>query len=151
MKNSIKYILQTLLGFKNYLYVFSIFKIRTLKGDSKEGDFFHFLNLLKENDTVLDIGANIGIMSVHLSEKVKSGHVHAFEPIPQNFEVLERIVTKFNLSNITLHNYALGDEEKQIEMVLPVVSSVKMQGLSHVVHESIEEFNDGEIIRTTLN
>ena len=122
--------------------------MNTLKGDAKEGDFFHFLNLLAETDIVLDIGANIGIMSVHLSRKVPQGHVHAFEPIPQNFEILTRITEKFEIKNITLNNCALGDEEKQIEMVLPIVSSVKMQGLSHVVHDSIQEFNEGEIINT---
>jgi hypothetical protein len=35
-------------------------------------------------------------------------------------------------------------------MVMPVLSSVKMQGLSHVVHESISEFNDGIKFKTPL-
>ncbi len=48
MKNSLKYILQKLLGLKTYLYVFALVKIKTLRNDSKENDFFTFLSLLKD-------------------------------------------------------------------------------------------------------
>lgn len=147
MKNLIKYLLQTLLGFKNYLYVFSIFKIKTLKTDPKEKDFFYFLDLLSPTDTVLDIGANIGIMTFFLSKKLVKGQVHSFEPIPDNFSILQRIVKRYNCKNVKLHDYALGDKNTSVEMVLPVVNAVKMQGLSHVIHESIDTFNDGEVIK----
>ncbi|MEN9442625.1 MAG: hypothetical protein RLZ33_2702, partial [Bacteroidota bacterium] len=56
------------MGFRTYLYVFAIFKIKTLRSDSKEKDFFHFLSLLEDGKgAVLDVGANIGIMTVHLA------------------------------------------------------------------------------------
>ena len=35
-------------------------------------------------------------------------------------------------------------------MVMPVISSVRMQGLSHVVHESITENNEGERFKVPL-
>jgi ubiquinone/menaquinone biosynthesis C-methylase UbiE len=82
MKNTIQKYLQKILGFNNYLFIFSVFKILTLRFDRKENDFFYFLRLLPENAIVLDIGANIGIMSVHLCKNVKKGMVYAFEPIP---------------------------------------------------------------------
>ena len=69
VKNTIKYILQFLLGYSNYLYVFAIFKIKSIQKDNLEKDFFHFLSLLKDgNGDVIDIGANLGIMSFHLSK-----------------------------------------------------------------------------------
>ena len=40
MKNAIKYILQKVLGYQRYLFVFAKYKIRNLKSDKKEGDFF---------------------------------------------------------------------------------------------------------------
>lgn len=135
--------MQRVLGFKRYLFYFSLYKIKTLKSDKKEGDFLHFVGLLPKDATVLDIGANIGIMAVWLAQSCPKGQVHAFEPIPENFEALKRIVGHFKLSNVTLHDIALGDEPGAIKMVMPEVQNVKMQGLSHVVHESIPDFNEG--------
>ena len=144
MKNGIKYVLQKSLGFQNYLYVFALFKIRTLKNDRKEKDFFHFINLLRDKEgDVLDIGANIGIMSVHLAKKVPNSTIHAFEPIPDNASVLKKIIKRFKLKNVHVHEFALGDEEGKVQMVLPLNGKTKMQGLSHVKHESIEEWNEG--------
>lgn len=150
MKNAVKYILHKLLGFKNYLFVFSLFKIYTLSRDRKEKDFFHFLKMIPENTAVLDIGANIGIMTVHLAKSVKNSIVYAFEPMPNNINAFKRIVNYFKLKNVVLFEIALGNEEGQVEMVMPVISNVRMQGLSHVVHESIAENNDGEKVKVSL-
>ena len=144
MKKFVQSILQKLLGFRRYLVLFAWFKIKTLRRDKKEGDFFFFLDLLPENATALDIGANIGIMTVHLARKCPQGHIHAIEPIPENFRTLEAINRRFRLSNVSLHNFALGVEPGELEMVMPHVENVKMQGLSHAVHESITEFNEGQ-------
>ncbi len=143
MKNLVKYILQKLLGFHIYLYVFCRFKIRTLHNDNKEKDFLYFLSLIPPGGIVLDIGANIGIMTYYLSKKVKDGSVFAFEPMPDNIIVLGKIIKHYKLDNVTVCKYALGNEEGEVEMVMPVIGSVKMQGLSHVVHNTITENNEG--------
>jgi FkbM family methyltransferase len=148
MKSKVKLVLQKLLGFSNYLFVFSIFKILTLKWDRKENDFLFFLKLLPENAVVLDIGANIGIMSIHLSRRVPQGMVYAFEPIPDNYLTLQKVVHLFNAENIYVFRCALGDENKTVEMVMPVVNSVKNQGLSHVIHEELNDFNEGIMFST---
>lgn len=144
MKKRIQWFLQRLLGFRRYLFVFSLFKIRTLRWDRKEGDFLHFLSLLQDHDVVLDIGANIGIMTAKLAQRCRKGKVHAFEPITENFNALTRIVAHFRFDNVVLHPYALGEAPGEIQMVMPEVQNVKMQGLSHVVHDSIEDFNEGQ-------
>ncbi|MFH2143207.1 MAG: FkbM family methyltransferase [Bacteroidota bacterium] len=143
MKNLIKYILQKLLGINTYLYVFAKFIIRKLENDKKEKDFIFFLNLIPDNGIVLDIGANLGIMTVHLSKKLKNSTIFAFEPMPQNLITLNRIINHYKLNNVNVIDCALGDKSGEIEMVMPVVKSVKMQGLSHVVHDSITDFNEG--------
>ncbi|MCW3102887.1 MAG: methyltransferase FkbM family [Bacteroidetes bacterium] len=143
MKNAAKYILHKLLGFKNYLFVFSLFKIYTLKRDRKEKDFFQFMGLIPEGTAVLDIGANIGIMTVHLAG-IKDSMVYSFEPMPNNIDAFNRIIRYFKLKNVKLFEVALGNSEGTAEMVMPVISAVRMQGLSHVVHESIPENNEGE-------
>jgi FkbM family methyltransferase len=144
MKKFIQSTLQSLLGFRRYLFVFSLFKIKTLRWDRKEGDFHHFVSLIPADAVVLDIGANIGIMTAFLAKAVPQGHIHAIEPIPENFAALSRIVRHFKFKNVTLHAFALGESEGELKMVMPEVSNVRMQGLSHVVHESITEYNEGE-------
>jgi FkbM family methyltransferase len=149
MKNAAKYILHKLLGFKNYLFAFSLFKIYTLKRDRKEKDFFQFLGLIPEGTAILDIGANIGIMTVHLAG-IKGSTVYCFEPMPNNINAFKRIIRYFKLNNVQLFEIALGNSEGTAEMVMPVISSVRMQGLSHVVHESIPENNEGERFKVPL-
>ncbi|MDB0011403.1 FkbM family methyltransferase [Crocinitomicaceae bacterium] len=145
MKNTIKYILQFLLGYSNYLYVFAIFKIKSIQKDHLEKDFFHFLSLLKDGEgDVIDIGANLGIMSFHLSKSLKATKIHAFEPVPSNLMVLRKVMAKYKLKNIELYPYALGDKKGSVEMVLPYNGKTIMQGLSHVIHDSIDEWNEGE-------
>lgn len=150
MKSTIKYILHTLLGFKNYLFVFSLFKIYTLKRDKNEKDFFEFLKLIPENTTVLDIGANIGIMTLHIARSIKNVSVCAFEPIPSNIEAFKKVVNYFKLKNVSLFEIALGNSEGEAQMVMPVINAVRMQGLSHVVHNSIPDNNQGDFFYVPL-
>src|SRR3989344_3734050 len=150
MKNTVKYILHKLLGFKNYLFIFSLYKILTLRKDKNEKDFFAFLHLLPANTAVLDIGANIGIMTVHLARTIKDVTVYSFEPMPNNISAFKRIIKYFKLQNVKLFEIALGNSEGEVEMVMPIISIVKMQGLSHVVHDSIPDNNDGERFKVPL-
>lgn len=144
MKNVVKRFLQKTLGFNNYLRLFARYKVTTLKGDAKEGDFFHFMSLLKDEGTILDIGANLGIMTWHLLNHFKHAKIWAFEPIPSNLNVLRKTTEKFDSSRLRIFQNALGHETGRIKMVLPEVENVKMQGLSHVVHETIDTFNEGQ-------
>jgi len=152
MKNGIKYILQKLLGLQTYLYVFALYKIRTLKSDKKENDFFTFLSLLKDGrGDVLDIGANLGIMTVHLANHLPNSTIHAFEPMPPNASILKRIIAKFKLDKAKIHEVALGDNPGKVKMVLPINGSTVMQGLSHIKHDSITEWNEGKEIEVSLD
>tara|TARA_R110002050_G_scaffold162939_1_gene292845 strand:- start:7157 stop:7885 length:729 start_codon:yes stop_codon:yes gene_type:complete len=143
VKDKIIYALQKILGFERYLYIFSNFKIKTLKNDRKEGDFFTFLDMVKPGDCVLDIGANIGIMTYFLSEKVEAGEVYSFEPVPENLSALHKIIKKHRLDNVSVIEKALGAEKGTLEMVMPKFGKARKQGLSHVIHDSIDTFNEG--------
>src|SRR5690606_25170698 len=93
---------------------------------------------------ILDIGANIGIMTYHLSTRFPQTKIHAFEPMPDNLDVLKRITQKYALKNVIVHPYALGETSGILKMILPHNGKTKMQGLSHVKHDSIKEWNEGE-------
>ncbi len=146
MKNFVKYILQNTLGYERYLRVFSKYKIRTLKNDAKEKDFFAFMDAIEKEGAIMDVGANIGIMTYHLSTQFKDRKIIAIEPMPDNFAILKQIVDRNKLTNVELVPSAVGDEKTVLKMVLPLNGKVKMQGLAHVVHDSIDEWNEGEQI-----
>ena len=144
MKHFVKKVLQRMLGLERYLYIFSVFIIRTLKKNKKEGDFIRFLNMLPDSGTVIDIGANIGAMTVHLARSLPHAQVVSVEPVMLNYNVLCRVVRKYRLANVTTFALALGESTGSVTMVMPVEGSVRMHGLSHVIHESISEGNEGD-------
>ncbi|MBK9190953.1 MAG: FkbM family methyltransferase [Crocinitomicaceae bacterium] len=143
--------MQKILGYRNYLFQFAKYKIRTLKTDKKEKDFFVFLNEINKEGDILDIGANIGIMTYHLSKAFPERTVLAVEPMPSNIIVLKKIIETYKLENAELIPLAVGESKKDVEMVLPVDHKVKMQGLAHVVHDSIKEWNSGEIVTVSCD
>lgn len=136
MKNIIIGLLQRLLGFKNYLFVFALFTFAKLKFDKNEKDFFKLLSLINSDGIILDIGANIGVMTAHFARKFKNSTVYSFEPIPGNFETLNRVAKFLNLKNVHPFQCALSNYNGSINMIMPVINQAKKQGLSHVVHNN---------------
>ncbi|HED08505.1 MAG TPA: FkbM family methyltransferase [Ignavibacteria bacterium] len=153
MKNKFKSILQNILGFNNYLFVFSIFKILTLKFDKEEGKFLNFLKLLPKDAVVLDIGANIGIMTVLLAKRCTNGQIHSFEPIDENYNTLIKIIDFFRLKNVKSYKLALGERNAKAKMIMPINNSIKLQGLPHVITEndSNEKGNEYEVELKSLD
>ena len=150
MKSLIKNILQKMLGMETYLHIFSIYIIRTLRFNKREGDFCFFLKQINEDGILLDIGANIGAMTYYMAKFFPNSTVYSFEPVPLNLITLRKIVNRYKLQNVEVCNYALGNEDGEAEIVMPELEHVKMQGLSHVVHESITEMNVGDTFKTKI-
>ena len=113
-------ILYRLLPLEGYLRVVSrLFFIYRALGIGRTGRAleynYHLQQLVKEGDTVIDIGANLGYYTRPLADIVgAAGEVYAVEPVPVIFSVLKRNVG--GRKNVTLLNYALGQEERTIEM-----------------------------------
>src|SRR6185312_7349872 len=76
--------------------------------------------LVDPGDTVLDIGANMGLVSLVLSALVgKQGHVHAFEPIPEMQALIKHSIARNGIENIRLHRIALGTEPGDLVISIP--------------------------------
>lgn len=66
--------------------------------------------LVKEGDTVLDVGANIGYYTLILAKLVgDKGKVFAFEPDPTNFQILKDNVEMNGYKNVVLEQKAVSD------------------------------------------
>jgi FkbM family methyltransferase len=80
--------------------------------------------LIKPGDTVIDIGANVGVYTKILSELVgPDGHVYSIEPFPPTFEILCYNVKKLHLDNVEPINVAISDSQAIVTMALPYDSS----------------------------
>jgi FkbM family methyltransferase len=74
------------------------------------------------NDLVVDIGAHWGVFSAYASRRT-SGRVIAFEPHPQNFTVLEALITRNGLINIVPHPYAIGANMGDVDLFISRAST----------------------------
>lgn len=133
MKQSFQKVLQAVLGLDGYLDLFARYRLRVSRFDPLDEAFRAFLSRLPDDGIVLDVGANVGVMTVRLARHLRRGTVHAFEPNPVSREVARRLVTRLGLSNVVLHPFALGRASGQVEMVMPVDATVRQHGLSRVV------------------
>jgi FkbM family methyltransferase len=81
-------------------------------GEEFEPDNVHLLSLLCDNDSrVLDVGANIGMTALALSQICPRGQIVAIEPMPRTFQYLRRNVCEADSGNIEIFNFALGSRE----------------------------------------
>jgi FkbM family methyltransferase len=77
--------------------------------------------LVRPGDVVLDIGANIGLVTFTLASIVgETGYVHAFEPNPQMQRFITEALEYNRVTNVMLHPFALGAEDATLEMRIPI-------------------------------
>ena len=85
---------------------------------------------LPDDAVVFDVGANIGVFSVVLARMKPNIHIHAFEPVPPIYEVLEHNATQLGEDRITVHPYGVGAGEDHFDIVYfprcPALSSAHM-------------------------
>ncbi len=72
------------------------------------------VRFVKNFTTVIDAGANYGVMSYNLNELFD--HVHAFEVEPEVRECLKRNVEKFKLDKVQVHDCGLSDKEELVSV-----------------------------------
>jgi FkbM family methyltransferase len=77
-----------------------------------EKDFVgRFTKSLNADDIVFDIGASVGLITLHAAAFTHKGKVFAFEPDPETFQRLKHNVSLNNFSNIKLFPWAISDKD----------------------------------------
>jgi FkbM family methyltransferase len=77
-------------------------------------------HLLPFGGCALDLGANFGMYTRFFAETVgPDGQVHAVEPVPETYDVLQSNVEHLGLANVTVHNVAVSGDEGTVTMVVP--------------------------------
>lgn len=73
---------------------------------------------VRDSDTILDVGANIGIFSILVAGMCPNGRIYAIEPIPDNCEILRRNIKLNKISNIEILELALSDHDGHDEIYI---------------------------------
>lgn len=74
-------------------------------------------DFIKPGTDSIDVGVYRGVYSYEMSKYSKK--VHSFEPNPIIFKYINKNLKKF-IKNIVLHNYALSNESKSIDLKVPI-------------------------------
>ena len=69
---------------------------------------------IRNGDTVLDIGANVGLFSICSSLQVPSARILAFEAAHDNFLALTENIRSTRCKGISAHHYAVTDDSKKL-------------------------------------
>jgi FkbM family methyltransferase len=76
-------------------------------------------SILREGDTVIDIGANVGVHSLLAASLVgRTGRVHAIEASPTIFGFLKANLARNGADNVTAHNVAVSDRRGRVSVYL---------------------------------
>lgn len=80
-------------------------------GTYEKGTLYFITTYLNRGDCFVDVGANIGLMSIFASQCVGNpGKILAFEAHPETHQLLLENIQLNHIENIEPFNFALGDE-----------------------------------------
>ena len=102
--------------------------------------------LVMKGDTVVDVGANIGIHTLSLSKSVgPRGHVMAFEPVEYLFEQLKSNLHLNEIKNVDVFNVAIGEIDQIAEMNIIKEGDYDTGSSSLVKNEYIDSIKQNRI------
>lgn len=116
--------------------------------------YFGFYEASRENlfrlhpnpNVILDIGANIGEISLRFAQIYPQAVIHSFEPFPDTFNSLKRNVSLNSFSNIELHPLGLGAEPGKVFFEERTIGN---PGMNRVTSDP--EKSSREVLITTLD
>ncbi len=74
-------------------------------------EYFKHGITVKPGDTIIDIGANIGLFSLAVLERCqRQAHVYAFEPLPKTYKALRRNVSAHGLNTVNAFQFGVSHE-----------------------------------------
>ncbi len=88
-----------------------------LTGTYEEGTLAVFSALLRPGDVALDVGANIGLMTLHAARLVgETGQVFSFEPMPDIFSQIESNIELNRAQQVRAYSTALGSQSNTLPL-----------------------------------
>jgi hypothetical protein len=126
---AIKKVLLNLLGEKRYLSLLAdVFQrlYRTGLLGKEYQDVYFLQKIIRPGDYCVDIGAHLGYYTIELSRLAGgNGKVFAVEPISAFHRILQRLLERKKVRNVTLYQVALGGQGDYVEMGIPQLGTTK--------------------------
>jgi FkbM family methyltransferase len=88
------------------------------------------LALCGPEDTIIEIGANIGTETIGFSDLVPRGRVVAFEPLPSNLDKLKRALAEIRHDNVEIRAEAVSSSVGTVRFAIP--EDAMMSGVGHI-------------------
>ncbi len=114
-------------------------------GEWEKSTILKCLEFFPDSGVMLDIGANVGLVSCALGSLKKHARIHAIEPVGNNFK---RLVENIKLNSLGEKVFptciALGDESGRLEMrITPGSSTNNAVGSDMMSREDMKTVNEG--------
>jgi len=145
LRRVLKSLLAPILNETTYSHIQAVAKARDIaNGSWIEPEIDLCQLVLREGDTAVDIGANFGLWSYHMSRAVgRSGKVHAFEPVPFTATTFGKVMRKLGVAhNVELRQAGCGEKAGKIEFTVPVSESGAI--ISGLVHMKRDDARPGK-------
>ncbi|MCO5232150.1 MAG: FkbM family methyltransferase [Chitinophagales bacterium] len=145
MDKIIKKWLFRILGFQNYIRLLYrglafLLDFNFLKNNSQYALHQFASRMIRTGDSVLDVGGNLGYYTrVFLKAVGPLGKVYVVEPVKPFFDNIQYFLGQNK--NLTLWNYALGTEQKSVQLSIPKGYGYLRTGLPKVVSTDGKENN----------
>ncbi len=101
---------------------------------------------IREEDTVVDIGAHIGAFSVRAAGLAHRGHVYAYEPSSNNFDMLTANRLLNNLDNLYIEKSAVSGRQGQMTLYTPagnpIMGSLLQSASAHTESVNVTTMTD---------
>jgi FkbM family methyltransferase len=135
LRRLVKRVLFPLLPERGYSYLQGLAMAHDIRrGSFSEPELDLIPFAVRRGDTVLDIGANFGLYTYHLSRAVgDSGRVFAFEPVPFTNRTLRLVARWLGVRNAEIVPKGCGDRPGRVAFNVPVMSYGGISaGLAHI-------------------
>jgi FkbM family methyltransferase len=102
-------------GYILYFFPTSLSLSYFLDPNERTSDEYYLSRILTKGDVLVDVGANIGTLTIYGSKIVEEqGLVYAIEAHPSTFEYLQANINLNNCQNVKEFNLAVGENEGEI-------------------------------------
>ena len=84
-------------------------------GEYEKDETEFVINFLRQNDTILDVGAHIGWYTINIGKTFPKANIYCFEPVSDTYVYLKRNIGYNNINNVKAYNFGLYNENKEME------------------------------------
>jgi FkbM family methyltransferase len=151
MIDNIKAWLYKKLGLKKYLRLLQAlflfgYKTRLLKTSRKYEWHFFVSKIIKPDDTIIDIGANLGYFSYIFATIInENGRLYSVEPVKPYRDLLKKILS--GKPTVTVYPFALGNSnEGRVKLGMPPM----LQNLHYLRHGTVTILEEKNISNEQL-